>query len=145
MRITLVLLTVLAIGADAKPQRPPDKELNELQGEWTGVSFEANGKLVSTAKAGWNVTVKGEQVAVHFGVVPFDGRLVVGSVGDQKTLDIVETKSGKNPVRMEITGIYKLERDRLTICYRFGTKRPPSEFRTNGPSDTMIQVFARTK
>ena len=144
MRIALILLTVLAIGADT-PQLPSDKELDKLQGEWLGVSFEANGNSVSTANAGWKVTVKGNKVAVHFGVVPFDGRLVVGSVGNQKTLDIVETKSGQNQVRMEITGIYKLEQDRLTVCYRFGTKRPPSEFRTNGPSDTMMQVFDRTK
>jgi uncharacterized protein (TIGR03067 family) len=144
MRIGLLILAIMATGADAT-KGLPDKELDHLQGEWAGVSFEANGNSVSTTNAGWRVVVKGKTVDVQFGIVPFDGTLVLGSAGGQKTLDIVETKSGGNPVRMEISGIYKLEQDKLTVCYRFGSNKPPSEFRTAATMDTMMQVFKRAK
>jgi hypothetical protein len=45
----------------------------------------------------------------------------------------------------ELSGIYKLEKATLTVCYRFGTQVPPSEFRTAIGANTMIQVFKQTK
>jgi uncharacterized protein (TIGR03067 family) len=144
MRLALLLLVILAIGADA-PQHQADKELADLQGEWTAVSFEANGDSVSTANAGWKIIVKGKTILVRFGAVSFDGKLVLDSAGQPKQLDIIETKWGQAPAKMDISGIYKLEQGRLTVCYRFGSQTPPSEFRTAIGTNTMIQVFKQTK
>jgi uncharacterized protein (TIGR03067 family) len=141
---TILLLAILALGADA-PQAQADKELDRLQGEWGAISFEANGDSASTANAGWKVIVKGRKVSVRFGAVSFDGNLVLGSTGQRRRLDVVEIKWGETPVRMELSGIYKLEQATLTVCYRFGTQAPPSEFRTAMGADTMIQVFKQTK
>ncbi len=140
MRLTLLLLVIVATGADA-PQRPAEKELADLEGEWTAVSFEANGDSVSTANAGWKIIVKGKMILVRFGAVSFDGKLVLDPASQPKQLDIIETKWGQSPVKMEVSGIYKLEQGRLTVCYRFGSQTHPSEFRTTIGTNTMIQVF----
>ena len=144
MRLTLLLLVIVATGADA-PQHQADRELASLQGEWTAVSFEANGDSVSTANAGWKITVKGKMILVRFGAVSFDGKLVLDSAGQSKKLEIIETKSVQAPVKMEVSGIYKLEQGRLTVCYYFGSQTHPSEFRTAIGTNTMIQVFKQTK
>jgi hypothetical protein len=94
---TILLFAIWAIGADA-PQAQADKELDRLQGEWGAISFEANGDSASTANAGWKVIVKGRKVSVRFGAVSFDGNLVLSSAGQQRRLDVVETKWGETPV-----------------------------------------------
>jgi uncharacterized protein (TIGR03067 family) len=141
---TILLLGIWAIGADA-PQVQADKELDSLQGEWHAVTFEANGESVSTAKAGWKVIVNGRKVSVRFGAVSFEGNLVLGTAGKERRLDVVETRWGETPVQMQLTGIYKLEQGKLTVCDRFGSQAPPAEFRTTSGSPTMIQVFKQTK
>ena len=140
----MLLLALWAIGADA-PRDQADKDLESLQGEWRAVTFEANGDSVSTASAGWKVIVKARKVAVRFGAVSFDGNTVLGSAGKQRRLDVIETRWGETTGQMDISGIYKLEDTKLTVCYRFGTQSPPTEFRTAKGANSMIQVLRRTK
>jgi uncharacterized protein (TIGR03067 family) len=140
---TVLLIAIWAIGADA-PRGQPDKDLDRLQGEWSGVTLEANGASVSTANAGWKIIIKGTKISVRFGAVAFEGKLVLGSAGQQR-LDVIEIKWGENRVQMRVSGIYKLEEAKLTVCYRLKAEAPPTEFRTTAGADTMIQVFRRTK
>ena len=100
---------------------------------------------MSTANAGWKIIVKGKTILVRFGAASFDGKLLLDSADQPKKLDIIETKSGQAPVKMEVSGIYRLEQGRLTVCYRFGSQTHPSEFRTGIGTNTMIQVFKRAR
>jgi uncharacterized protein (TIGR03067 family) len=116
-----------------------DKELKGLQGDWTAVSFEANGQAVLVAQAGWKATIKRSTVSVRFGSVSFDGDLVLDPSGTQRALDMTKTTGF-----VDSAAIYMLEGRKLTVCFRFGTTRP-SEFRTQQSVDTMILIFERTK
>jgi hypothetical protein len=82
---------------------------------------------------------------VRFGFVSFDGTLVLGSSGQQRRLEIIETKCGETPAKMEVSGIYKLAQGQLTVCFRFGTQSPPSEFRTSCGANTMLVVLKQTE
>ena len=142
--IYILLFAACTVSAGAYPGKV-DEELDNLQGEWSAVSFEANADSVSTVNAGWKVIVKGKRISVRFGAVSFEGNLVLGSAGKQRSLEIVETKWGETPAKTEVSGIYKLERGRLTVCCHFGTQAPPSEFRTLGGAGTMLLVLKQNK
>lgn len=124
------------------------KKLEQLQGEWVAVSFEANGEAVPADKAGWHVIIKGEKVSIRFGMLRYEGVLVVSGERGNPRLDVTQT-TGEGAVAgsMDTMGIYKLHKDELTVCYRFttiGGKRPTA-FETGRGSDAMMQVFKRSK
>jgi uncharacterized protein (TIGR03067 family) len=116
-----------------------DKELESLQGDWAAVSFEANGQAVCVAQAGWRAIIKRSRVSVRCGWVSFDGDLVLDPSGKQRALDITGTTG-----LVDIAAIYRLEGNKLTVSFRFGTTRP-SEFRTQPTVETMILIFERAK
>jgi uncharacterized protein (TIGR03067 family) len=153
MSFPAILLAISLIWADDLKGRAV-KELESLQGEWAAVSFEANGEAVPVAQAGWKTVVKASRVSVRFGLVSFDGNLVLNVGGKQPALDITKTTGQLHwppvtevdfaPGSLDIATIYKLEGKKLTVCFRFGTTRP-LEFRTRTGVDTMILIFERGK
>jgi uncharacterized protein (TIGR03067 family) len=150
--VELLLTLACFLGADvAKSQS--DHVMKSLNGEWAAISFEAGGQSTSTLGAGWKVIIRGNRISIKFGRCDLAGDLVLGLDGKHRTL-AVKRSTGTVVVdgkaqgefaqgQMDVAGLYKLERGRLVVCYRFGAI-PPSSFQTNQP-DTMLQVFERVK
>jgi hypothetical protein len=53
MRPAMALIAVLLLGSVAVPQEAVNKEMAQLEGEWSMVSGEANGQQSQLAEAGW--------------------------------------------------------------------------------------------
>src|SRR5262245_6088295 len=132
MSLTLVMLTVLASapGAPKIEVDPVPLERKKLQGEWTLAAQEHGGKSVDPKLlAGVKLTIAGDKVATRRG----DEALEEGTLRlsprarPHKAFDLILT-AGDDKGKV-VKGIYKLEKDTLTVCIgEPGGRDRPREF-----------------
>jgi uncharacterized protein (TIGR03067 family) len=140
----LVLVTVSLPAGDAAQSAAAKKELARLQGRWRLIAREIEGKKATpnaVKKADATLTVKGD-------------RITYKSQGEelwQATLKLDPTKSPPVIEATHISGplkgktgkaIYKLEADRLTVCFSY--TELPTDFTTED-TDRALVVYRREK
>jgi uncharacterized protein (TIGR03067 family) len=140
----LLLGVVLVPAADA----PPDAaklERQKLQGSWTIVSHENNGKKAAAKTiSGWNLTVAGERMTTRDGLDLLDEstfRLDVKA--KPKALDLTFTAGPDKD--QSVRGIYQLAGDTLTLCFAEPGKERPKELASKEGSGHLLFVFKRVK
>jgi uncharacterized protein (TIGR03067 family) len=153
----LTLCAVAAVVAADPDATTPEKDAKKFAGTWKEVSREYQREAVPTKfidksklifKADGKLTmIDGFKVERTFKLDPSQ---------TPPTIDIIETftkpaKPGEKPVTVEFktVGIYKLDGDKLTICYMRpdGPKagQRPKEFRTGAKSRLFLSVYEREK
>jgi uncharacterized protein (TIGR03067 family) len=142
----LLLFTVLPAGelGQDKPD-PSAKERARLQGAWTVVSHEANGKKSKAATiAGWKLTVSGDRMTTRDGTELLDeSTFRLRPAATPRGIDLKLT-AGPDKGK-QVKGIYKLDGDSLTICVAEPGKERPKAFKTSEGSGHMLFVFKRAK
>ncbi|QJX00720.1 TIGR03067 domain-containing protein [Frigoriglobus tundricola] len=150
-RFTLIACFVLA-GAAARAADPVADEVKKLQGEWQVVEVEAKGKKVAKDDA--------EAKSMRFLIK--DTELVVRAAdgGGAERKKTFKLDPAKTPKEIDVTSldgqekdttaacIYKLEKDRLTICMPYFTKDPsrrPTEFKAGADDGLMLITMVRVK
>jgi uncharacterized protein (TIGR03067 family) len=121
---------------------PSDKD--RLQGTWSAVSMENNGKPAPPeAIKGAKLVFTGDQYTLK-GEESYQGTFTLDPTRKPKTIDttFVEVEGGKKGTAL---GIYELEGDRLKICWRHGGKERPTEFATKPNSGLRLMVLKRDK
>jgi uncharacterized protein (TIGR03067 family) len=117
--LTIGLLPAAGVRADDASK----KELDKLQGAWTIVSDERDGKPVA-ADQGARVTMSGDRFSTEKGdKVLRRGTLKLDPAKTPKTVDVTYTE-GEFKGRT-LLGVYNLEGDTWKICYGLpGEERP---------------------
>ena len=150
-RFTLIAFFVFA-GAAARAADPVADEVKELQGEWQAVEVELKGKKLTRDDA--------EAKTMRF--VIKDNGLTVGNTekAGRERKKTFKLDPSKTPKEIDITSldgqekdttaacIYKLEKDRLTICMPYFTKDPskrPTEFKSGADDGLMLLTLERVK
>jgi RNA polymerase sigma factor (sigma-70 family) len=133
---------LVRLGHDEVPHQPPvktDKEV--LQGTW---------KLVETHKHGKQVAAKDIPINPHRLLIDgskVETKLTKGG-GDRGEFEL---NTAATPKEITITwliqwrGIYKLDKDRLTICFNPENGIRPDEFRTAADSGRVLFVYERAE
>jgi len=123
----------------AAPVSPdPIKQAQEsFQGEWKMVDFisggEAEGKDL---KADSKITVKDDTMLIRFRGNDTKANFTLNPKTDPPTIDFkYQTRNGESLHK----GIYKLEEDKLTICFGLNGADRPTEFKS--PEKTRIAMF----
>jgi uncharacterized protein (TIGR03067 family) len=117
--LTLGILT-LFVGLPARAQDDSEKDLKALQGKWTVVSLEENGKD-DLPKGGVTVEFKGSKaVYLEANQKPEEAeiKLNAGETPRQMDLTLAADPKDKNDKGLKIQAIYQLEGDTLKICYK---------------------------
>jgi uncharacterized protein (TIGR03067 family) len=140
----LVALTLASVAAPVPKGDPLQEAKQNFQGEWKLVKYES-GRAVDDPKdvADANVVVKGDKMMVRYrGDV--DATFTLDPKADPPTIDITPAMKnlGKDVV---IKGIYKLEKDKLTICFGLNATDRPKEFKVEPGTDTGMFVLERVK
>jgi uncharacterized protein (TIGR03067 family) len=140
-RVLLVLAAVLLVAADDKK-----KDLEQMQGTWTVVESEADGKKAGEADlkaAKLELTIKDNKFTYKAG----DTVLLEGTVelGPDKTPKALDAK-GKDPTGREAAsiGIYELKGDTMRVCFVPAGERP-TKFDASAGSKQTIVVYQRKK
>jgi uncharacterized protein (TIGR03067 family) len=140
----LVLCAVLALAADKKD--PGKEELKKFQGTWEATKVTYNGDDLSSDDTGTiSMKVKGDEATVdaskkvkgEYGKV----KLKIDPTTTPKTIDVSIAAGGQKGITIE--GIYKLEKDKLTICARVAGMERPTKF--DSPAGESIVLIVLKK
>ncbi len=140
--MAFVLVVGLLLAADDPEQDGVKREMVKFQGTWQFVSVEVDG--TKTPYMGFTVVVKGDQWTVCEGDrCAAKVTLELDPTKKPKTIDLVYVDVEK---KGRIRGIYSLEGDRLTVCYRNSEKGDrPTEFATKPDSGFVLLRLKRQK
>src|SRR5206468_2868883 len=138
---------ILAFATDAKDDSA-DKDLKKLQGTWEAVSVRVDGADVPADD------VKDSGITMTFDKDKYSYK--AAKSGNTET-GTVKLDPGKKPATMDIAigdgddkgktqlAIYKVEGDKLTLCFTDPGKERPTEFAAKKDSGHQLVVFKKAK
>lgn len=151
--IILVILGSLCLTpvmADEKADAARKQELKRLEGVWTVTEARHGGEVVEQSekeefefKGGKLIVRKGERA-------PITLILRIDLSTDPKCIDWTTDPKSKFEDDKFAEGIYKLDGDKLTVCYnvndnRFAKGNRPTKLESTEKSDAMLIIFERAK
>jgi uncharacterized protein (TIGR03067 family) len=136
--ILAVAVVVLAGGLWAwadDDKKPAANQKGSLEGTWTVVSAERDGKAMEEAKDS-TLTFSGKMLTIKGSMGEQKGTFTTDATKSPMTIDI-KPEEGEQMVQ----GIYQVEKDELKLCFaRRGAERP-KEF--SGKMPEMVLVVAK--
>jgi uncharacterized protein (TIGR03067 family) len=138
----VVCLTVGWLAAAEPDKKAVEEALKKLAGDWecTAAEFREE-KAPEVSYKTLTMTIKDATFKVSFeGKVIDEGTVKVDPTKDPKTMSLHSSKT-KQP---RCYAIYKLDGDKLTICYD-ARNEPPKEFATKKGTFLELQTYQRKK
>jgi uncharacterized protein (TIGR03067 family) len=145
MRATVPLIAVLVLaGADAA-QDAAKKEMNQLEGEWSMVSGEANGTAMpkDTVSSGKRVAKDGETTITFAGQVYLKAKFTIDPAKKPKAIDYAMTE-GPTKGKTHL-GIYELDGDTVKFCFAAPGEERPTDFTAKEGSQRTLSAWKRDK
>jgi uncharacterized protein (TIGR03067 family) len=142
---SIILLSV--VGLFSMPTRANDKaraqDLKKLQGTWIVVEAERDGEEIPIK--GNKMVVKDNLFTIFTKSAELEGDLVLDAAKSPKRIDWQHQKGMLRDKKWE--GIYKLEGEKLTLCYTEADtgKARPDAFATKKDSNRLLIVLERKK
>jgi uncharacterized protein (TIGR03067 family) len=142
LRCLVLLAVALMLGADKKD--PAKEDLKKLQGKWQTTKLVYNGKDIDTAGKGKiDLVFKGATASVEAGkdVKKEYAKIKVTLDPSVKpaSLDVEILLGTQKGAKME--GIYKVEKDKLTLCVKvLGMDRPTKFESPEGQSVALLEL-----
>lgn len=143
MRLLAAVALTASLAAISLAKDEPKDAQDALQGEWKIVEFVKGGKATDAAKLG-AVTIKGDQLTIRDGKRDEPATFTLDPKAKPPAIDIRPGNAGAKKDAV-IKGIYKLEKDRLTIAFGGDGTERPKEFKSEAGSKTGLFVLERVK
>jgi uncharacterized protein (TIGR03067 family) len=145
MRVTALVIAVLALVGAAGAQDALKKEMAQLEGEWSMVSGQANGAAMpeATVNSGKRVATDGETTITFGGQVYFKAKFSVDPTKKPKAIDYTMTE-GPTKGRTHL-GIYELDGDTVRFCFAAPGADRPTDFTAEEGSRRTLSVWKREK
>lgn len=146
MRTMLAALIVgWSLAAGAAPDDAAKKDLALLQGEWSMVSFEIDGRKSAPedVKKGKRICQGNETTLTSDGQLFFKARFTLDPTKKPKAIDYMSLEGAWNGKSLQ--GIYEVEGDMLKFCLAEPGVDRPKEFSANQGSGHVVVVWKRDK
>jgi uncharacterized protein (TIGR03067 family) len=146
MRIILAAMIVgLPLAAGAAPDDAVKKDLAQMQGEWSMVSFEIDGKPSppEDVKKGKRTCQGNETTLTSEGQLVIKAKFTLDPAKKPKAIDYMSLEGAWNG--MALLGIYELEGDTLKFCVAEPGVDRPKEFSAKQGSRQILVVWKREK
>jgi uncharacterized protein (TIGR03067 family) len=126
--VLAVVLAPLAAGGQAGDEAVKE-ELKQLQGDWKAIKGEADNNAFT---GGDPIIIEGDKLSLVIrDRIAFVGKIKINPKASPKTIDWELTEGPGGVVGKIKPGIYKLEKDKLEICWNpEGSKERPKRFTT---------------
>ncbi len=138
-----VALLVLLLAADPPKDDPARKELDRLQGTWTMIALEVDGKPIAEDKlADTTLTIKGDRYITRVKDQSFETAIKLNPAKKPAEIDMTFL-DGENKDKTAL-GIYRIDGDTFKMCRtRLPEKDRPTEFATWPNSDTFVVTWKK--
>jgi uncharacterized protein (TIGR03067 family) len=143
----LLTLLVFAAGACAAAfaggsTDANNRDLARMQGTWTLVSGEENGrKLSAEVRATGRLTIEGDQHILDVNEMFIEGTHKINAAVTPKTIDSTDL-AGPFKGRV-LRGIYQLTDNEFTVCFAAHGKERPKDFTAKAGSGNFIHRWQR--
>ena len=131
------LLALMTVSLRAEDD--PKKALESLQGEWKVVEFIRNG---NADKKDATIAFDGSKMSIAAEKKTESMTISLDPKANPPAMDIKVSEGGKD---LTIKAIYKLEKDKLSICFALDGKERPKEFKSEKDSKQGLFVLERVK
>jgi uncharacterized protein (TIGR03067 family) len=137
-----VLIAALLVSAD-NPQEVIQKEMAQLEGEWSMVSGEINGQAMPEEyrKNASRVSKAGETTVMIAGQLFMKAKYTVDPAKKPKTIDY-EMTDGPTKGKTQ-QGIYELDGETVKFCFASPGQDRPTEFTAKAGSGRTLSVWKR--
>jgi uncharacterized protein (TIGR03067 family) len=127
----------------------PDPHPSDLSGNWQAVSFEQDGRQKFSEEEVRKATATFHNCRYHFTPLPwgpegsFDGTYEIDGDTEPKAFSLYPANGVLKGRAFQ--GIYRVEGDKLTLCFSWPPLDRPTEFRSRPNSTIVLAVFRRAK
>jgi uncharacterized protein (TIGR03067 family) len=145
MSVILHVIAVLVLVHAGEGHDAIQREMTQLEGDWSMVFGEANGQVMpkETVKSGKRVAKDGETTITIGGRVFFKAKFTIDPTKKPKAIDYMMTE-GPTKGKTHL-GIYELDRDTLKFCFAAPGKDRPTEFTAKEGSQRTLSIWKRTQ
>jgi uncharacterized protein (TIGR03067 family) len=145
MRMPVLAIALMMCAAPCAGQEAVNKEMAQLEGDWSMLSGEANGVPMpeATVKTGKRVAKNAETTISFGGQLYFKARFSIDPAQKPKAIDYVMTE-GPTKGKTHL-GIYELEGDTVKFCFAAPGAPRPTEFTARQASQRTLSVWKREK
>lgn len=134
----VALASLVAAPVPKEAPKPPS-----LDGDWKMVALIHSGMPRGPERLGGLAVIKGDAMTVREGEGDEAMTFQLDPKATPATIDITPGR-GAAPGQV-VKGIYKLENDKLTICFTMGGAERPKEFQSGLNSNVGLLVLERVK
>jgi uncharacterized protein (TIGR03067 family) len=139
-----ILALAVTVSAPGVKDPPKKTEVPAIVGEWEAIEFVAGGRVLTPAqlaevKCGFEFTADGQ---------------VKARLRDETRTGTYTTAPGKDPAELDFqTGkdpepkpaIFRIDKERLTICFVDGKGVRPTKFESTAGTRTLLVTFKRVE
>ena len=140
-----VMIVGLSLAAGAAPDDAAKKDLGQMQGEWSMVSFEFDGRpsTPEDVKKGKRTCQGNETTLTSDGQLIFKAKFTLVPTKKPRAIDYRSLEGAWNG--MSLLGIYEVEGDTLKFCLAEPGVDRPKEFSAKQGSRQILVVWKREK
>jgi len=141
MRLMSLSVLLVVVGVANGDQAA---DLKALEGTWSPVDFKIGGKAgVPESIKDFKLTIAGATYSLATGKQTDKGTLKLDDKATPKGMDVVGT-DGPNKGNT-LLAIYKIDGDKLTICYALDGKVRPTAFESTQENGWLLATYQRGK
>ena len=142
--LVLAVSVTIAFAAANAGDDSAKQEMKKLEGTWTLVNGEMDGKAIpaSDVKTA-SLVIKGNHHSVHIGRLAIEGTHTVDPAKDPKAIDgLDDSADGKKQKRL---GIYQVDGENFEVCFAPPGKVRPTQFNTQPDIGRFRLLWKRVK
>jgi uncharacterized protein (TIGR03067 family) len=141
LAFTLASLLAATVVAQAQDKEKDKNDAKKLEGTWTATSWTRGDGMIGKDDVNTELVIKDGSYEFPKGINRISGKGEFKAAGKNH----IDFTPADGPAKGKtLQGIYKVEGDTLTLCFRSAGQERPTEFKS-GDRNTVLATYERKK